>query len=98
MGWGRGKRLNAPGSFSVQRVTFCLEPESVPWNFDVGLLMPMETSLQSPGVGPPCELHLHQEGARSGASWWSEFQPKSPFCFPNGFYPKLWETSISNVQ
>lgn len=52
VGWGRGQRLNAPRSLSVQRVTFCLEPASVPWNSDVGLLMPMETGLWSPGVGP----------------------------------------------
>lgn len=97
-GWGWGKELNAPGSFSAQRSTFCLEPESVPWNSDGGPLMPMETALRSPGAGPPCELLLLQEGASPGASWWSEFQPKSPFCFPNGFYPKLWETNISNVQ
>lgn len=27
-----------------------------------------------------------------------EYQPKSPFCFPNGFYPKFWEANLSNIK
>lgn len=36
--------------------------------------------------------------ASLGAPWWSEPWPKSPFCSPNGLYPKLWETAVSTAK
>lgn len=58
-GLGMGEEMRTlKVSLSIQRVPFCLESASVPWNSDVGLFTPMETAPWSPGVGPWCELHL----------------------------------------
>lgn len=47
-------------------------------------------------LGPGTSLGCHQ--ASSGAPWWSWSQPRFPFCFPNGFYPKLWENNVSKAK
>ena len=42
----------------------------------------------------PCPGNI----ASSCVPWWSEPQPESPLCSPNGLYPKLWETNTVTVE
>ena len=61
-----------------------MRANSCPWKPPHGVL----------DLSCPCPRNT----ASSCVPWWSEPQPKSPLCSPNGLYPKLWETNTSSVE
>lgn len=80
------------GSFSVWNP--CLRPRMLMWAYSCPWKPPRGVLAWGHVVNYTCT----RSRANSGAPWWSESQPKSLFCFPNGFSPKLWETNTSNVK
>ena len=68
-GWGKTwERPHRSGHALFRRSLSARGIASLLWNSDVGLLRPMETTPQRPGMGPGCELPLNQEQSQLGSS------------------------------